>query len=636
LTRQYASPFIFEMIYEFERQGLEPIPELSFQQAMMRAIEENNIHLHGVALRLKAHKKLSENKSIASIMADLSKSRKYLEKSGDIIQLSKTLVEIARLKLTKGKKAAARKQAQAAWKVLGGYAVEFFPDDLRYLLDPENHRKDWHETPQGPFQDFIELIDGIFPVHSADEILSRVVMATNRFFGAERGGLFWFPGGKPTKQPVLRASCNLTVSDVSARNFKSNHTLILKAFRENRPILKRKVPIRSSPEGKSVRAVLCLPLEIRGEIRAVVCHDNSYFEDCFDFLDPSTISKVVKHVSRQVTRAYEYFRMREERNDLITEKSIQKDSFSQNELIYQSQIMAELITQVDKVAPSDSTVLILGETGVGKELMAIRVHEMSLRRNKSFIVVDATTIPEGLIESELFGHEKGAFTGADRQKKGRMELAHQGTLFIDEIGELPKSIQVKLLRAIQERSFFRVGGTRTIHSDFRLIAATNRDLAEEVAAKRFRTDLYYRLNVVPFFVPALRDRLEDVSLLANHFLKYYAKKYHRHDLVIDTETELSLKQYDWPGNIRELINIIERTVLLASSGRMEIDLPLNTLKSVQHPFEDAPTLEELEKSYIHYILKKTGGKISGPGGAIEILGLKRSTLYSRMKKLGMR
>jgi transcriptional regulator with GAF, ATPase, and Fis domain len=217
-----------------------------------------------------------------------------------------------------------------------------------------------------------------------------------------------------------------------------------------------------------------------------------------------------------------------------------------------------------------------------------------------------------------------------------MELAHQGTLFIDDIGELPKSIQVKLLRAIQERSFFRVGGTRTIHSDFRLIAATNRDLAEEVAAKRFRTDLYYRLNVVPFFVPALRDRLEDLPLLANHFLKYYAKKYHRHDLVIDTETELSLKQYDWPGNIRELMNIIERTVLLASSGRLEIDLPLNTLKDVQHPFADAPTLEELEKRYIQYILKKAGGKISGPGGAIEILGLKRSTLYSRMKKLGMR
>jgi transcriptional regulator with GAF, ATPase, and Fis domain len=252
------------------------------------------------------------------------------------------------------------------------------------------------------------------------------------------------------------------------------------------------------------------------------------------------------------------------------------------------------------------------------------------------VVVDATTIPETLFESELFGHEKGAFTGADHQKKGRLEIADRGTLFIDEIGELPLSIQVKLLRAIQEHTFLRVGGTRTIVSDFRLIAATNRDLSEEVSAKRFRQDLYYRLNVIPFKVPALRDRIEDISILTDLFLNRFTKKYHRPDLIIDPETEKLLIQYDWPGNVRELENIMERSVLLSSRGRFEVDLPLSKPPESTNPFMDTPTLNELEQRYIRHVIEVTGGKIGGNGGAGQILGLKRTTLIARMKKLGIR
>jgi len=268
--------------------------------------------------------------------------------------------------------------------------------------------------------------------------------------------------------------------------------------------------------------------------------------------------------------------------------------------------------------------------------MARRIHAISFRKDRPFIVIDATTIPENLFESELFGHEKGAFTGADNQKKGRLELADQGTLFIDEIGELPLSIQVKLLRAIQERTFLRVGGSRTIYSDFRLIAATNRNLEEEVTAKRFRPDLYYRLNVIPFTVPPLRDRIEEIPLLANHFLSRFAKKYHRQDLEIDPDIEKMLKHYNWPGNVRELENIIERAALLSSEGRLDVDLPLKMLTKATDPFGDTPNLDEIERRYIHYILEKTNGKIGGPDGASEKLGLKRTTLLAKMKKLGMR
>ena len=635
-VRQYSSPWILEMLFEFEKLDLAPIPDLSFSQAMGRAIKENNNHLHGVALRLLAQKKFTENLSSNKIKHDLIKSRKYLEKSGDIIQLSKTMIELIRLELSMGNPKVARQYAQNAWKTLGGYAVDFFPDDLSYLLESENYIKHSKEASQESVKRFIELTESLFPVYNQDEILTRTVVATNRFFDAERGGLFWFPGGNMTKTPQLRASCNLSFSDISEPGFKRFHQYIFKSFSENRPIIKRNIDNPTALPGRKVKAILCLPVKVRNKTRAVIYHDNSYLEDCFDSLDPDMIRKVINHISRQVARIYDYLRLRNERNDLKSEKSIIDKAQEQKPLIYRCNLMTNLIDQLDKVALSDSTTLVLGETGVGKELMARRIHTMSKRHEKAFIIIDANTIPEALIESELFGHEKGAFTGADRQKKGRLELADQGTLFIDEIGELPKSIQVKLLRALQERTFFRVGGTRMLHSDFRLIAATNRDLIEEVSAGRFRKDLYYRLNVVPFRVPSLKERTEDIPLLANHFLTKYSRKYNRDDFMIDPETESLLKKYEWPGNIRELENIIERAVLLSSDNKLDIDLLVAGKTKKNDPFSDHPTIDELQKRYIIYILDKTGGKISGPGGASGILGLKRTTLLARMKKFGMR
>ena len=661
LIRQYSSPWILEIIYELERLGFEPVLGITLDQVLERAIKENNVHLHGVGLRLRALQKHAGNKPLKSILADLSSSEELLEKSGDIIQLSKTKIEIARLELSRGNIKEASQKGKSAWQTLGGYAEQFFPDDLHHLIDDGIHSRKSVDTATESFERYIELNEAMFPTDSGEDVLARAIQATNRFFGAERGGLFWFPSGEFTNRPTLRASCNLNEKDISAEDFKYNHDQILKAFKENRPVLKRKKTKKLDSSGRSVRSILCLPVEVRGKTRAVIYHDNSYLEDCFDFLDDNTMKKVADHVSLQAARIYEYYKIKEERNALITEKKLYETSLEEKGLLYKSKGMSHLVEQIDRVSQTDSTVLIHGETGVGKELLSRRVHAMSQRSDRPFIVVDATTIPEALFESELFGHEKGAFTGADHQKKGRLELADRGTLFIDEIGELPLSIQAKLLRAIQERSFVRVGGTRTIESDFRLIVATNRDLSEEVSAKRFRQDLYYRLNVVPFKVPALRERIEEIPLLANHFLSRFARKYHRLDLVIDSKAEKLLKNYDWPGNVRELENVIERAVLLSSKGRLEIDLPLRSkktpnkpfweapkldaserqyieyiLQKTTDPFADNPTLDVLEQRYIQHVLAKTNGKISGPGGACETLGLKRTTLIARMKKLGIK
>jgi len=260
---------------------------------------------------------------------------------------------------------------------------------------------------------------------------------------------------------------------------------------------------------------------------------------------------------------------------------------------------------------------------------------MSSRRKKPFVTIDPSTIPENLLESELFGHEKGAFTGADRQKPGRLELADRGTLFIDEVGEIPKSIQVKLLRVLEEKEFVRIGGRRPIKSDFRLVAATNRDLAEEVTKSHFRKDLYYRLNVLTLTLPLLRDRGEDIIMLARHFLAYYSGKNNVPELKLTDEDEARLTAHDWPGNVRELKNVMERATILNTIEGLEPHLRAESRLFITHPFADTPSLNEIQRRYIRHVLNKTVGKIAGPGGAAELLGMKRTTLYNRMKKLGI-
>jgi transcriptional regulator with PAS, ATPase and Fis domain len=253
------------------------------------------------------------------------------------------------------------------------------------------------------------------------------------------------------------------------------------------------------------------------------------------------------------------------------------------------------------------------------------------------VVVDSTTIPENLLESELFGYEKGAFTGADKRKIGCIEMAHQGTLFLDEVGELTLPAQAKLLRALQEKMIRRVGGVQTIKSDFRLIAATNRDLAQEVAKGQFRDDLFYRLNVISLTLPPLRDRGEDSVSLAQHFIDSYSKKYKRSAFKLSSEQKASIKKYTWPGNIRELKNKVESAVILSGEDRLELELPSGKPMPANDPFADKPTLNEIQRRYIRHIIEYTNGRISGPeGGAIDILGMKRTSLYARMKALGMK
>jgi formate hydrogenlyase transcriptional activator len=306
-----------------------------------------------------------------------------------------------------------------------------------------------------------------------------------------------------------------------------------------------------------------------------------------------------------------------------------------------------VLAELETVAPTDSTVLIYGETGTGKELIARAIHNLSSRKSNAFVKLNCAAIPTGLLESELFGHEKGAFTGAIAQRVGRFELANRGTVFLDEIGEIPLELQPKLLRVLQEREYERLGSTRTLRTDARLIAATNRDLEAMVQEQKFRTDLYYRLNVFPVRVPALRERREDIPLLVRHFVQQFSRRMNRNIETISSESMNTLVRYDWPGNIRELQNVIERAVIVSSGPVLKVPLdelrphvPSAEVLNADGASGEAGTmrgmLEEAERKQILAALRQARWVVSGPNGAAAQLGMKRSTLQAHMQRLGIR
>ena len=365
--------------------------------------------------------------------------------------------------------------------------------------------------------------------------------------------------------------------------------------------------------------------------------------------DVHFLMQVASQVAIAVENALTYGQISELTDKLAQEKLYLEDEIRTEanfeEIVGKSQALHRVLKLVEKVAPTGSTVLICGETGTGKELIARAIHDLSSRNSKTFVKLNCAALPAGLLESELFGHEKGAFTGAIAQHVGRLELANHGTLFLDEVGEIPLELQPKLLRILQEREFERLGSTRTIQTDVRLIAATNRDLAAMVESQKFRSDLFFRLNVFPIQAPPLRERPEDIPLLVRHFAEEFSRRMNRRIETVSSETMNALCQYAWPGNIRELQNVIERAVILSSGPSLKV--PVAELHSRPIPVsEDASSrstkrrpvrsiLAEVDRNQIVQALQEAGGRVGGRDGAAARLGLKRTTFITRMKKLGI-
>ncbi|HXS96851.1 MAG TPA: sigma 54-interacting transcriptional regulator [Candidatus Limnocylindrales bacterium] len=394
-------------------------------------------------------------------------------------------------------------------------------------------------------------------------------------------------------------------------------------------------------EREDIRSICCIPLLApSGNLGSL--NLGSRREDFFAADDVPFFTQVAGQISIALQNALSYKRVEElnarlEEEKVYLEGEIRTDNRFED-IVGDSRALKAILEQVATVAPTDATVLIYGETGTGKELIARAIHELSGRKQGTFVKLNCAAIPTGLLESEMFGHEKGAFTGAIAQRIGRFELANHGSIFLDEVGEIPLELQTKLLRVLQEREFERLGSSRTLKTDARLIAATNRDLGTLVEAREFRADLYYRLNVFPVTVPALRERREDIPLLVRYFVQQSARRMNKRIGNIPSEAMEAMTRYDWPGNIRELQNFVERAVILTPGASLQA--PVQELRKagpVSAPAAGGPavTLEDAEREAILKALREAGGKVGGERGAAALLGMKRTTLQAKMRKLGI-
>jgi formate hydrogenlyase transcriptional activator len=428
----------------------------------------------------------------------------------------------------------------------------------------------------------------------------------------------------------------------------------LRAFRTGELVIVSAEEIADKDVLGNIRSVIHLPMSGRNGVTGVLSLGTQR-QGAFSPDDVAFLTQVARQVAIAIENARTFGEVSDQRQQLALEKLYLEDELRSElkfeEIVGRSEALRRVLEHIETVAPTDSTVLIYGETGSGKELIARAVHNLSGRKSGAFVKLNCAAIPTGLLESEMFGHERGAFTGAISQRIGRFELANRGTMFLDEIGEIPLELQPKLLRVLQEREFERLGSARTLHTDARLIAATNRDLEALVTDQKFRSDLYYRLNVFPVRVPALRERPEDIPLLVRHFVQQFSRRLGRTIDAIPADTMSALTRYPWPGNIRELQNVIERAVILTSGPVLSVrteDLrlanhaPTASVAATQNGATANPSgnmreaLEEAERQQILAALEKSSWIVAGPEGAAARLGLKRSTLQSRMQKLGIR
>ncbi|MBU4055012.1 MAG: sigma-54-dependent Fis family transcriptional regulator, partial [Proteobacteria bacterium] len=491
--------------------------------------------------------------------------------------------------------------------------------------------------------EIIRLGQEVVSIRDNRELVQRILSTVNQITGAERGAIFMVDEHSGERKIELKAAKFLTVNDVAHEDFKTSMRIIKETISTGSAQVVQMEgfedisPPSSNIDGK-IKSCFCVPMIYKNKIVGALYHDYCLFSSGVKTTDLEMLSYFAGQAAIALDNAQAYEQIQKLNEKLEGEKEYYLEQhlkgLQYNDFIGNSPGIQRVFNQIRRVAGEDTTVLILGETGVGKELIARIIHRESKRNGKPFIRTDCSTLSPALIASELFGHEKGAFTGATHRRTGLFELSNGGTLFLDEISNTPMEVQMQLLRVLQTHEFQRVGGFETIQSNFRLVTASNRDLKDEVKAGRFREDLYYRLNVFPVVLPPLRERKEDIPLLALFFLKQYAGKMRKPLEEISKIEMEKLLGYYWPGNVRELQHVIERGVILSSDSYFKVP-ELATPPREHAMLQEIIPLDDAVRNHILYVLDKTGGKISGKGGAAELLDVNYGTLRSKMKKLGI-
>ena len=626
--------FLMKLGWDMEQGKLPQISGLSLEKITRHCIHRSqNVLNKGVAYRYQAYLQKRDGLSSKSILTSLKNSEKHLIESGHQNELIRTRLDMARCYLLSDQEEMAKKTMDFVARALTPMNENLIPDDLKPLIKKQ-------PKSEHLLKEILRLGQETVTIRDNKQLIQHIISMVNRITGAERGAIFLLDEiSKPVKFELI-GSKGLPVEDVENESFGLSMRMIKKVAASGKGRVESADAAKSKGDstGRTIRSRVCVPLIFRDKVIGTLYHDNRILSSAFKDSDLELLAYFAAQAAIALKNSEEYERMKQHNLQLIEEKQYYEDELLHNrhfaDIIGESKAIKNIISQIDQVADSDATVLILGETGVGKELVASAIHAHSPRKDKPFIRVQCSALPESLIPSELFGHEKGAFTGAVRRKIGRFELANGGTLLLDEIGDLSLDVQVRLLRVLQTKEFERIGGDDTIRSDFRLIAATNRNLIKAVDDGGFRSDLYYRLNVFPIFVPPLRDRSEDIPALAYYFLKTYSDKMGKTFDGIDNSDMNRLLKYNWPGNIRELENVIERGAILSHSPDFMVPELIHELhkRSSKPTF---PTFTENERRHIIAALQQTNWKVSGTGGAAELLDLKRTTLDYKMKKLGI-
>ncbi len=634
-TTVYLYPHLMELCLAMREGKLPQTDGPDLEKEIRDTTKGQNIFMKGVAYRCRSVMELMEGRSREKIVRTLRASLRWLEESGSRMELLKSRLTLARVELAFGNEQKARELVLLATGSLSEPIDDLMPDDLKGLVTERS-------VGENLLKEILSLGQQVVTIREYKDLIQHIITTVNGITGAERGAIFLIDdaNGDPPNL-TLRASKNLTSEVIEHPAFASSMKMIKEVARTG---LGRVLGRSSSekPEDLSreaVRSRICVPMILRDKPVGVLYHDNRLLSSAFKESDLELLSYFAALAAIALDNAGAYEEIKRlnaklsQENLYYREEHLQKLHFE--DIVGESSAIKRVLSQVDQVCGTDATVLIIGETGVGKELVARAVHRHSPRRDKPFIRVHCSALPETLIAGELFGHEKGAFTGAVQRRIGRFELADGGTLFLDEIGDISLDIQVKLLRVLQTKEFERVGGSETLRSDFRLVVATNRDLEQAVKSEKFRADLYYRLAVFPVHVPALRDRKDDIPLLAYYFLDIYSKKMGKKFSKIPASQMDKMLSYHWPGNVRELENVIERGIILSSGPLFRVP-QLGQEHHETRTENGGVTLRDNERRHILWALDKTGWKVRGKNGAAEILGVPPSTLAFRMKKLGIR
>ncbi|MCF8032373.1 MAG: sigma 54-interacting transcriptional regulator [Desulfarculaceae bacterium] len=624
-------PIIMELCWCMEQGLLPRFQGLSLEKEIADALDSQNVYMCGLGCRYTALLKKLRGEPSSQVVKNLEQAIEWLEVSGHQIELAKTRLDLAVEYLQQGEEERAKALAGPSAQKLFSYNESLIPDGLRSLLGDMQDREHL-------LDEILKLGQEMVTIRDNREVAVRIISLANSVTGAERGAIFLTDG--ETGRLSLRAAKNLTRESLESPGFAASLDLIEQTFRAGKVRFLEFEPNQPDTPSleETIRSCICVPLCLRDQVIGVLYHDNRLFKSAFRQEDLDILGYFAAQAAIAMDNAMAYETLREMYQKQVEEKQYLEEQHLETlhfeEIVGESPAMQRVFGHIDSVSATDATVLILGETGVGKELVARAIHRNSGRRNGPFIRVNCSSFSEHLISSELFGHEKGSFTGAVQKRIGRFELADQGTIFLDEIGDMPLNSQVQLLRVLQSKEFERVGGHETIRSDFRLMAATNRDLPQMIEAGSFREDLYYRLSVFPIQVPPLRERPEDIPLLSLHFLQVYAKRLGKKVEKVPNPEMQKLLDYTWPGNVRELENIIERGVILSTGPLYRVpttSLTRNTIAAMRPDM----SLDENERSHILNVLDMTGGKVRGEDGAAAILNIHPNTLYSRMKKLGI-